>query len=54
MKVKKVTKIYFELEDGRRFDFDESLKKVPSPQKMQKMLEANAKYLKDMISVINN
>lgn len=48
MKVKKVTKTYYELEDGRRYEFDEPLEVVPTPRQLQIMLEANAQHLKDM------
>lgn len=51
MKVKKVTKTYYELEDGRRYEFDEPLEKVPSPKQLQAMLEANAQHLKDLTDV---
>ena len=41
MKIKKVTKEFYELEDGRVFYFDEPLKNVPTPAQLQKMLDKN-------------
>lgn len=48
MIVKKVTKTHYELEDGRVFEFDEPLEKVPTPNQLQKMLDANAQFLEGM------
>lgn len=39
MKVVKVTKKYFELEDGRIFEHPEPLDKVPSLEEFQKMYD---------------
>jgi len=41
MKVTKVTKEYYRLEDGREFYFDEPLEKVPTVKQLQKMLDKN-------------
>jgi hypothetical protein len=48
MKVQKVTKDYYELEDGRVFYFDEPLEKVPSVKQMQEMLDKNKSIVEDI------
>jgi hypothetical protein len=48
MKVKKVTKEYYELEDGRIFYFDEPLDKVPSVKEMQEMLDKNKSIVEEI------
>jgi len=50
MKVAKVTKEYYRLEDGREFYFDEPLEKVPTVKQLQKMLDKN----KDIIEGLRN
>lgn len=50
MKVSKVTKESYQLEDGRKFFFDEPLEKVPSVKQLQKMLDKN----KEIIEGIKN
>ena len=48
MKVVKVTKTYYRLEDGREFEFDEPLEHVPSVKKMQKMLDKNTEIVEGL------
>lgn len=48
MKIVKVTKERYVLEDGRVFDFDEPLEHVPTPKQLQKMLEENEKYIEGL------
>jgi len=48
MKIKKVTKEFYELEDGRVFNFDEPLKKVPSPAQLQKMMDKNKELVEGL------
>jgi len=50
MKVVKVTKEFYQLEDGRVFYFDEPLEKVPSVNQLQRMLNKN----KEIIEGLNN
>jgi hypothetical protein len=50
MKVSKVTREYYCLEDGREFYFDEPLEKVPTVKQLQKMLDKN----KDIIEGLKN
>lgn len=50
MKVVKVTKESYRLEDGREFYFDEPLEKVPTVKQLQKMLDKN----KDIIEGLQN
>ena len=54
MKVKKVTKEFYELEDGRVFYFDEPLKKVPTPAQLQKMLDKNKELVEGIKNAANN
>ncbi len=49
MKVQKVTKEYYKLEDGRIFYFDEPLEKVPTVEEMQEMLDKNKSIVKKLI-----
>jgi len=48
MKVTKVTKDHYVLEDGRVFEFDEPLEHVPTPKQLQKMLDDNSKFIEGM------
>ena len=50
MKVVKVTKEFYRLEDGREFYFDEPLEKVPTVKQLQKILDKN----KDIIEGLRN
>jgi hypothetical protein len=50
MKISKVTKESYTLEDGREFFFDEPLEKVPTVKQLQKMLDKN----KEIIEGIKN
>jgi hypothetical protein len=50
MKITKVTKTSYQLEDGREFFFDEPLEKVPTVKQLQKMLDKN----KDIVEEIKN
>jgi hypothetical protein len=50
MKITKVTKVSYTLEDGREFFFDEPLEKVPTVKQLQKMLDKN----KDIVEEIKN
>jgi hypothetical protein len=50
MKITKVTKESYLLEDGREFFFDEPLEKVPTVKQLQKMLDKN----KDIVEEIKN
>lgn len=54
MKIKKVTKEYYELEDGRVIDFDEPLDNVPSIKELQKMLDKNSSIIEDMRNAVKN
>ena len=51
MKVSKVTKESYQLEDGREFFFDEPLEKVPSVKQLQKMLDKNKEIIEGMKNV---
>jgi hypothetical protein len=48
MKVKKVTKDHYELEDGRIFYFDEPLEKVPTVKEMQEMLDKSKSLVEEI------
>ena len=48
MKVSKVTKEFYELEDGRIFYFDEPIEKVPTVQQLQKMLDKNKEIVEGL------
>lgn len=48
MKIKKVTKDYYELEDGRVIEFEESLEKVPTIKELQEMLDRNTSIIEDI------
>ena len=50
MKISKVTKEFYQLEDGRIFYFDEPLEKVPTVRQLQKMLDKN----KEIVEGIKN
>lgn len=54
MKVKKVTKNYYELEDGRIIEFEEPLEKVPSSKELQSMLDKNASIIENMRNAAKN
>ena len=54
MKIKKVTKEYYELEDGRVIDFDEPLDSVPSVKELQKMLDKNASIIEGMRNAVKD
>jgi len=51
MKVLKVTKESYQLEDGREFFFDELLEKVPTVKQLQKMLDKNKEIIEGMKNV---
>ena len=51
MKVLKVTKESYQLEDGREFFFDEPLEKVPTVKQLQKMLDKNKEIIEGMKNV---
>lgn len=48
MIVSKVTKEFYELEDGRVFYFDEPLEKVPTVKQLQKMLDKNKEIVEGL------
>lgn len=50
MKIARVTKEYYRLEDGREFYFDEPLEKVLTVKQLQKILDKN----KDIIEGLRN
>ena len=54
MKVSKVTKEFYQLEDGRVFYFDEPLEKVPSVKQLQKMLDKNKGIGEDSKNAVIN
>ena len=54
MKIKTVTKDYYELEDGRVFYFDEPLNKVPTPQQLQVMLDKNKAIVEEIKNALIN
>lgn len=54
MKIKKVTKEYYKLEDGRVIEFDEPLDSVPSVKELQKMLDKNASIIEDMRNAVKD
>lgn len=54
MKVVKVTKDYYRLEDGREFQFDEPLEHVPSIKQMQKMLDQNKELVEGLKNAVND
>jgi hypothetical protein len=54
MKVSKVTKEFYELDDGRVFYFDEPLEKVPTVTQLQKMLDKNKKIIEELNNVAIN
>lgn len=51
MKISKVTKLSYTLEDGREFFFDELLEKVPTVKQLQKMLDKNKEIIEGMKNV---
>ena len=48
MKVIKVTKEYYKLEDGREFYFDEPLEKAPTVKQLQKMLDKSKGIIEEL------
>lgn len=48
MKVSKVTKTFYQLEDGRVFHFDEPLERVPTVKQLQVMLNRNKNIIEGM------
>lgn len=54
MKVAKVTKEFYQLEDGRVFYFDEPLEKVPSVKQLQKMLDKNKGIVEELKNAVIN
>ena len=54
MKVAKVTKEFYQLEDGREFYFDEPLEKVPSVKQLQKMLDKNKGIVEELKNAVIN
>jgi len=54
MKVAKVTKEFYQLEDGREFYFDEPLEKVPTIKQLQKMLDKNKGIVEELKNAVIN
>lgn len=54
MKIKKVTKKHYELEDGRIIEFDEPLDSVPSIKELQKMLDKNSSIIEGMRNAVKD